>query len=111
MFFFAPQDVGSKLKTTVNGTDTGEANKEVPLKEGDVVKVGTTASVMRYGAGMAGQVPDGNTAGLLRIAYYTIAYALASPYGCFFLLLCCAVSYGEQLRKQGCYYARFFNGW
>ncbi|CAM9128189.1 unnamed protein product, partial [Laminaria digitata] len=41
------KDVGSKLKTSVNGTDTGGANIEVSLKEGDLVKVGTTASVLR----------------------------------------------------------------
>lgn len=42
------QDVGSKLKTSVNGTDTGGANVEVSLNEGDLVKVGTTASVLRF---------------------------------------------------------------
>eukprot|EP00903_Cladosiphon_okamuranus_P009073 g8674.t1 len=41
------KDVGSKLKTFVNGTDTGEAQAEVTLKDGDKVKLGTTNSVMR----------------------------------------------------------------
>lgn len=41
------KDVGSKLKTSVNGKDTGEVNSEVPLKEGDIVKVGTVASSVR----------------------------------------------------------------
>lgn len=42
--------MGSKLKTSVNGTDTGDVNREVSLKEGDLLKVGTTASVMRCDA-------------------------------------------------------------
>ncbi|CAM9916703.1 unnamed protein product, partial [Hapterophycus canaliculatus] len=41
------KDVGSKLKTLVNGVDTGEADREVSLEEGDEVKVGTTGSIMR----------------------------------------------------------------
>ncbi|CAM9351412.1 unnamed protein product [Ectocarpus sp. 4 AP-2014] len=40
------KDVGSKLKTCVNGSETGEAHKEISLKEGDEVKVGTTNSIM-----------------------------------------------------------------
>lgn len=46
------QDVGSKLKTFVNGNDTAaggaEAQAEVALRDGDKVKVGTTGSVMRF---------------------------------------------------------------
>ncbi|CBN76058.1 nibrin [Ectocarpus siliculosus] len=41
------KDVGSKLKTCVNGSETGETHKEISLKEGDEVKVGTTNSIMR----------------------------------------------------------------
>ncbi|CAM9362674.1 unnamed protein product, partial [Ectocarpus sp. 13 AM-2016] len=40
------KDVGSKLKTCVNGNETGEAHEEISLKDGDEVKVGTTNSIM-----------------------------------------------------------------
>ncbi|CAM9570291.1 unnamed protein product, partial [Sphacelaria rigidula] len=45
VWWWLVNDVGSKLKTFVNEVDTGDHNKEVPLKNGDVVKVGSLRCV------------------------------------------------------------------
>lgn len=51
MLLWSIKDVGSKLKTCVNNIDTaaetGDAQEEVALKDGDEVKLGT-GSVIRY---------------------------------------------------------------
>lgn len=39
--------MGSKLKTFVNDKDTGGANVEVSLNDGDRIRIGTITSVMR----------------------------------------------------------------